>query len=330
MHKSDCLSRLCSLNDSPIKSLRNLNPNQGCELKYAKEMVCKAANLLAEHHCDKVQLVKGQVVQIHQLCDALAGSFSKDVWKVVLSPSSSFSSPPHLTAEYLFLATGSQPKELKPQFPLAISHPTTIDLDAALSPSVLRNFINEDDVVAVVGSSHSAVLVLKNLVELPSAPKLIKNFYKSPLKYAVYNENWILYDNTGLKGLAADWARANLAQLPIGKIHRIQMNSDFQEFALEYESLVNCTKIIYAVGYQRTQLPQVFNFQKNTASCISFNNENGRIYLDGMEAPNMYGFGIAFPQRIVDPYGNMEDNVGMFKFMKYIKATLPGALRMHE
>ncbi len=62
--------------------------------------------------------------------------------------------------------------------------------------------------VAVFGSSHSAMIVLPNLLANPVA-KVI-NFYRSPLEYAVYLKGWTLFDDVGLKGQAACWARENI------------------------------------------------------------------------------------------------------------------------
>ena len=39
-------------------------------------------------------------------------------------------------------------------------------------------------------------------------------------------------------------------------------------------------------------------------------------------APGLFGVGIGFPLRSVDPLGNSEFNVGMFKFMRDIKNVM--------
>ena len=59
--------------------------------------------------------------------------------------------------------------------------------------------VTSADRVAVVGSSHSAVLVLMNLLEMDDGPKVL-NLYRSPLRYAKYRDDGvIILDNTGLK-----------------------------------------------------------------------------------------------------------------------------------
>ena len=74
----------------------------------------------------------------------------------------------------------------------------TVPLQDAMDRRRIALHINNNDIVAVFGSSHSAMLVLRNLVE--SGVKKIINFYRTPLRYAVYYDDWILFDDTGLKG----------------------------------------------------------------------------------------------------------------------------------
>jgi hypothetical protein len=59
--------------------------------------------------------------------------------------------------------------------------------------------VSSSDTVGVIGSSHSAVLVLMNLLEMQHGPQVV-NLFRSPLKYAKYLPNGtIILDNTGLK-----------------------------------------------------------------------------------------------------------------------------------
>ena len=76
---------------------------------------------------------------------------------------------------HVVLATGSHPRTLDYQ----CSH--EIPLDCALDKQVLSQMIESTDSIAVIGSLHSAVLVLKSLSELPV--KRILNFYKHQLEY---------------------------------------------------------------------------------------------------------------------------------------------------
>ena len=83
-----------------------------------------------------------------------------------------------------------------------------IGMDVALDPEKLKKAVGKEDTVAVFGSSHSAVLVLASLLEGPV--KKVINFYRSPHRYAVYLEDWILFDDTGLKAFTAKWAKKHL------------------------------------------------------------------------------------------------------------------------
>jgi hypothetical protein len=44
---------------------------------------------------------------------------------------------------------------------------------------------------------------------------------------------------------------------------------------------------------------------------------------EGRVLRGLYGAGIAFPERVVDPYGNVEYAVGLYKFMKFVKRVCP-------
>ncbi len=107
-----------------------------------------------------------------------------------------------VTSANVILAVGAIPKSLDyPQLP-------EIPLEVALDPEKLAEQPLENATVAVFGSSHSSMIVLPHLLRHPVAK--VVNFYRSPLKYAVYLDDWILFDDSGLKGRAAVWARENI------------------------------------------------------------------------------------------------------------------------
>jgi hypothetical protein len=72
--------------------------------------------------------------------------------------------------------------------------------ERGLSVALLAaGLVSPDETVGVIGSSHSAVLVLMNLLEMQNGPKVV-NLYRSPLKYAKFlPDGRIVLDNTGLK-----------------------------------------------------------------------------------------------------------------------------------
>ncbi len=204
-----------------------------------------------------------------------------------------------IKSKNVILAIGSEPKTL--------SYPKTtmIPLQDAIDSERLKSHLNADDTIAVFGSSHSAVLVLMNLMN--SKVKRVINFYRSPLRYAVYVDDWILFDDSGLKGKAAVWAKEHIDSHLPANLSRIPATEENIK-----QHLPECTKVIYAVGFERRQLPSIHNFEnvKYIEQC-------------GIIAPGLFGFGIAFPEAKVNPIGILEHRVGLWKFMDYMERMLP-------
>lgn len=263
-----------------------LNPKDHCLLKEAAIPL----QWVTDHFLKKVHSFKGE---------ALALNMVDGDWNIRLKEGS-------LTAENVILCIGSEPKNL------SYSHPAVIPLEVALNPDLLKKRVKSTDTVAVFGSSHSAVLVLANLLEIPL--KEVHNFYRSPHHYAVYLENWILFDNTGLKGLAADWARKNLEGNHSQKLKRWSVSNPAFEEALEI-----CDHVIYATGFERRRLPVLEQF-----GSTSYQETTGII------APRLFGVGIAFPQAQFDPLGNKEYRVGLWKFMDYLNSMFPIWLKLSK
>ncbi len=208
-------------------------------------------------------------------------------------------------SEKVVIAIGAEPKTL----PLAT--PKVIDLAIALDPSKLKANVKAEDVVAVFGNSHSAVLIIKALVE--AGVQCILNFSRTPLKFALNMGNWTLFDNTGLKGNAATWAKEYLLDNPLPQIETIFSN----ESSLK-QHLSQCNKAIYAIGFNRRKITI-----KNMPE-VHYNPRNGII------APGLFGIGIAFPEQTTDPYGNVEANVGLWKFMTYLEKVIPLWMRYYD
>jgi hypothetical protein len=204
-------------------------------------------------------------------------------------------------AKKVVLATGATPKALN----IHDNNITQeIELDVALSASKLQGTLSTGDKVAVIGSSHSAMIIIRSLIE--SGVTDIANFYIEPLKYAIKMGEWTLYDNTGLKGETAKWVRKNISQNLDTRIHRYLSTSENIK-----SKLGDYNKVIYATGFdQRAPATQDIDLHK-------YDHSNGII------APGLFGCGIAFPRQVVDPNGNREMNVGLFKFMKDIRNAMP-------
>lgn len=194
-----------------------------------------------------------------------------------------------ITSEHVVLATGAHPKTI------TLEGVQQIPLDEALDKNKLAQHIVEQDCVGVIGSGHSAVLLLKYLTELPVTR--IVHFFKKPIVYPVQTRMGIAWQEAGLKGDVARWAKTVLEVNPPKNLIRILNTPQaLQEF------LPQCTKVIYAAGFERNELPAI-----NGDSTIYERYDRH----SGLIAPNLHGVGIAFPQQKVDPIGNIELLVGL-------------------
>jgi cation diffusion facilitator CzcD-associated flavoprotein CzcO len=204
-----------------------------------------------------------------------------------------------LASANVILAVGATPKTLNyPQLQV-------IPLEIALDPEKLAAEPLENATVAVFGSSHSSMIVLPHLLRHPVTK--IVNFYRSPVQYAVYLDDWILFDDTGLKGRAADWARENIDGVLPDRLERCLVDGpDFDA------KLAECDLAVYTVGLERRTLPETSQFGQ-----LDYNPDNGIL------APGLFGVGIAFPARAVDRYGYVEYRVGLKKFMDHLHEVLP-------
>lgn len=260
-------------------------------------------------------------------------------WTVRIKQSSNNGSEDlEIETSRLILCTGSHPTNLPVPIPGLEIH--NLDLDTVLKPSLLSETLptTKPTTVAVVGASHSAILALLNLVTLAqsSHPHLrVKWFTRHKLRYAEFMDGWILRDNTGLKGLAADFARTQLeegvlAGSDAGKIvTKVDCaGGEVKEKDMYRVHLPGCDYITQAVGFTRDPLPKLVKGDGDEAKPLSmeFDHETGAFHESAPseeKIPGLFGAGIAFPQRVVDPYGNVEYAVGFFKFMKFLKKVVP-------
>jgi Pyridine nucleotide-disulphide oxidoreductase len=205
----------------------------------------------------------------------------------------------HVLARKVVLAIGAEPKKLDYNTP-------AISLEDALDIDKLARIIKHADVVGVFGSSHSAIMAVRNLLELETPPKQVINFYRSPLRYAVDYGDWILYDNTGLKGKVAVWAKEKIDGKDIEGLLRVQSTKENIDRYLPL-----CSKVIYGVGFE----PRGISVQGVNAS--NYDEDTGVI------APGLFGCGIAYPRKVVDRAGNVEYDVGLWKFMNHLDRAVP-------
>ena len=296
--------------------LDNFDGLKGCHLKWASEMCKELTAALLKR--EQIDIVRGRV-------QVLERSKSDRIWRIETDKDQNFES------ELVFLATGSAPKSLQ-NIP-----GQTIHLDDALNPEVLSTQICTDDIIGVYGSSHSAMLVLKNLlINCTVKAKLIVNYYRKNAKFAEYPDpincpDKILHDNTGLKGEVADWVRTwndlspeDLKKFFNNALMRIKLNNNnINDTNINGDYLI-CNKNIFAVGYARNPLPTIIydSIPINPDSIDYDSLGNLQICPQNQSIDALYGYGIAFPEKVIDLTGEEEMAVGLWKFMKHVKRSL--------
>ena len=324
--------------EDKLQDLRRLDPGKGCRLSHAADMCLTLTEGL--RNTSSIVAQQGRVVDA--VLNESISSHPSQRWTVSIGDdSSSATGATAVQSQRLILCTGASPNN--DPLPVHIPNIQVLDLDAALSPSRLSAAMSPlgPTTIAVIGASHSAILVLMNLYNLAASSKpdlRVRWLTRHALRYAEEMDGWILRDNTGLKGEAADWARANLepetyAQSDVSKyISRIDYDKGDEEGTFE-ENLPGCNYYIQAIGYSNNPLPTL-STSRGKEITPYFNHERGSFdYVkesdDGLigdlvRLPGLYGAGIAFPERVVDPHGNVEMAVGFKKFMKFVNRVVPG------
>lgn len=259
--------------------LDHLNPNDTCLLQHIVEPLQWVSDSFNRQvHCVQTHVREMTLAQRHWILNTDTGPF---------------------IAKQVILATGAVPKVLP------FAGLDVIPFETAIDKEKLSQSLNREQTIAVFGSSHSAIIVIRYLIEL-GAKKVI-NFYRSPCRYAMNMGSWTLFDNTGLKGSTADWAREHINGLLPPTLFRYPLN----EHTLNHY-LPHCDRVIYAIGFERRQTVRIDNDEQ-----LKHNPHLGII------APGLFGLGIAYPESKADPLGNVESQVGLWKFMTYLEKVLP-------
>lgn len=232
-----------------------------------------------------------QVIVVRECLQAL--NFDDEAWHVAAGDI-------NFSAKRVVLATGSHPRSLD------YNCDTQIPLDSALDKSKLAQLVKPNDTIAVIGSAHSAILAMKFLSEL-NVGRII-NFYNKPLQYVEDMGSWALHAESGLKGIAAQWAREVLEKNQPPNLMRI-MNCEAARTAW----LPICNKIIYAAGFERNDLPPI----NGSSQPVSYDSKTGVI------GTHLFGIGIAFPELQTDPLGNSEYRIGLNSFINYAQRVIP-------
>ncbi|WPH01761.1 Pyridine nucleotide-disulfide oxidoreductase [Acrodontium crateriforme] len=323
-----------AVSDTPdkLQQLRQLEQGKGCDLSYAADMIV----MLTEG----LKRTPGVITQQGRVEEAILDEQTGD-WTVRMKIETPAKGDiTNVQAKRLVLCTGSSP--ITAPLPADVGGVQYLDLDAALSPTLLSQLLSPlgPTTVSVVGASHSAILVLRNLYNIASSNKpdlKIKWFTRHGLRYAEFMDGWILRDNTGLKGEVAVWAKANLEPEVFSKsevskyIEAVAYDRGTEKETFE-QHMPGSDFVVQAIGYSRDPIPALRTTDGKEIT-PHYDHENGSFnYVkesecgsigDLAKVPGLYGAGIAYPERVVDPHGNVEYAVGFFKFMKYVKKVSP-------
>lgn len=267
------------INTPSMQALQYYEPH----LAYPLEIIINPLRDITQYMCTKVRAKQDSLTSL---------DFINDQWYVGLSQET-------VISRSVVLATGSHPRNL--HYPCD----QEIPLDMALNKDQLAQQVTPQDTIAVVGSAHSAVLVMKYLSELPVGR--IINFYLKPLEFVQDMGAWFLLT----KSLAGDWAKNVLEKNP--PAHLIRLLNTPQTLSAW---LPICTKIIYACGFDRNELPAI----NGTDPIVSYHETTGVI------APRLFGIGIAFPEKEMHSDGSSEYNIGLLDFMSYAQKIIPAWL----
>ncbi|CAG7960027.1 unnamed protein product [Penicillium nalgiovense] len=287
-----------------VTNLESMDRDKTCKLSFAGDMVLMLLNGLLKR--SEVQNVEGAVEK---------ASLNGHIWTVSTSKQ-------NFKANRLFMCTGSRPKSSSMHYPFN-KDLTVLDLDECMLRSHLPSALPKDrkSVVAVIGNSHSGILCCKNLYESAKSKERdikIVNFGRRPIKYAKYVDNGIIFDNTGLKGSTAEWAKEVMENDPDPEIIEQVDLSQNHDLAFR-EHLSRCTHIIYAIGYTRSPLPALYIDGQLAGEELTFDmHSSGFHYGDRAErVRGLYANGIAFPEEVKDPEGHVEAAVGVAKFFSF-------------
>lgn len=90
-----------------------------------------------------------------------------------------------------------------------------------------------------------------------------------------------------------------------------------------YEAhLPACTHVVQAVGFKPDQ--GVVVKREGKVAEVKYDHVTGGFEDEkGEVVKGLYAAGIAWPERVVDPEGNVEYAVGLWKFMNYLKRVVP-------
>jgi len=263
--------------DTPaVHALREADPHH----IYSLKLIIDPLYDVTHHFLRSVTGVQGRVEEL---------SFINDIWHIRVKDA-------WYQAERVIIAIGCHPRSL------GYDCDDEIPLDTALTKESLARHVNDQDTVAVIGDSHSAVLVMKYLHELQVGR--IINFYRHKLHYLPEKCE---RQNEYLGGIAAEWAREVLDKNPPANLIRMKSCAESLKAWMPL-----CTKIVYAAGFERNPLPIITG--------ITMHDYNAQT---GIIGPHLFGIGIAFPEIVYLDEIHCRYEIGLKQFIQFAQRMMP-------
>lgn len=181
-----------------------------CHLGAIAQVLQSVTDALLTHN--EVTQVVGTVTALHQ---------RQGIWEVAIEGGNDGTVAGHTDGDVnpnlhrvdaVVLATGAAPRHL----PVHPGKARVLHCETALDASQLVDHVNPGETVGVVGNSHSGALVTMNLVNLGVMPRV---YALGPVRLAKWESppGQYLYSATGLKGIAAAFARDQMERASRGE-----------------------------------------------------------------------------------------------------------------
>lgn len=258
-----------NISSNAIEKIKQYDQQQEPQL----QLLVDALQDITDYLQQQVSCYKTTVQELRQ---------KNEAWEVLLPNKK-------IISEKVILAHGSHPKN-----DLAYRE-KQIPLDSALDESKLRKLISKNDRILVIGSAHSALLIVKYLSELPV--KQVISLYTSTPSYG---------RSGGLEGITARWTKNVLEKNPPKNLLRARYAKEsFDSYAKEVD------KIIFAHGYEKNQMII------NGTELADYDVKTGVI------TKGLFGIGIAFPQLGKNKEGKTIPLIGVNSFMERAKKLIP-------
>ncbi len=299
----------------PAFSIEDIPPTETCPISYLTPPI----QWLSEKLLAQVRSETGFITDLSLQEDGL--------WRLT----SNGDDPWSLLSRSVILTTGGRPKELDGLCTSDSTRAKLIPLRKALDSEAFRAEVNNQDSVAILGSSHSGILALMHLMQMPAnqQPRLITIFHRSPIRLSSNVDGVTFYDNSGLKGVPKLWAQKNLVNEPDGTIRFVghvspgtEVNfvriTEKDDLGLLIEADGTYSKIVDARGLLPRVKPQISSHLLST--CVSASDVARFGAVDSQLLPGLFAAGSFAPKPITERTLHAEEihafDVGVTKFAK--------------